>query len=75
MGLIGIAEAARRAGMTTDGIRLGLRNAAIEIIELSPRAYAVDEDALAAWIASRPVGYRRGRPPGAKNKPKVGEDG
>jgi hypothetical protein len=49
MVLIGMAEAARRAGTTVDGIRNGLRNAHFPFVEISARALAVEEANLEAY--------------------------
>ncbi len=68
MGLIGMSEAGRRANMTRPGIRTALKNAGVTLVEISPRAFAVEESDLAAFIAGRGTYAGRGRPPGAKNK-------
>ena len=71
MGLIGMKEAALRIGIGPNAARLALMNAGVPLVVISVRSFAVDEEDLAAYIASRPSGYKgRGRPPGAKNKPK-----
>ena len=70
MVLIGIAEAARRSGVTVDGMRRGLKDAGVTLVAISPRAFAVEETDLAAFLASRPAGYKgRGRPARPKLEP------
>lgn len=69
--MIGMAEAGKRMGMTSNAARLSLMNAGVPLAAISARLSMVDEADLAAYIASRPAGYKgRGRPPGARNKPK-----
>ncbi len=77
MAVIGMGEAARRLGMTTPNAALrALRAAGVPLVAISTRANVVEEADLAAFIAQRPPGYKgRGRPPGAKNKPKEGNSG
>jgi hypothetical protein len=61
MVLIGMAEAARRAGTTVDGIRNGLRNAHFPLVEISARALAVEEANLEAYIQQRGINPGPGR--------------
>jgi len=70
MTLIGMPEAARRAGMTPDGIRRALMNAGVRLTRINAKAVAVDESALADFVRGRGVSPGRGRPLGAKNRPK-----
>ena len=73
MSLIGMPEAGRRAGMTPSGIRVALMNAGIALTRINEKAIAVDEADLAAFVARRGESPGRGRPQGAKNKPKEQE--
>lgn len=68
MTLIGMTEAGKRAGMTRPGIRRALQAAGIELVEIHPKAYAVEEKDLAAFIAVRGENPGPGRPRGARNK-------
>jgi hypothetical protein len=68
MGTIGMSEAARRMGVAPNSARRSLQNAGVPLIVISARAYAVDEEVLAAFLKTRPEYKGRGRPPGAKNK-------
>lgn len=61
-------EAGRRAGMTSDGVRRALMNAGVALTRINAKAIAVDETALAAFVAKRGESPGRGRPTGAKNK-------
>ena len=70
MSLIGMPEAGRRAGMTADGVRRSLMNAGISLTRINEKAIAVDEAELAAFVKNRGESPGRGRPLGAKNKPK-----
>jgi hypothetical protein len=70
MSLIGMPEAGRRAGMTSDGIRRALMNAGASLIRINEKAIAVDERDLAAFVEKRGESPGRGRPLGAKNRPK-----
>lgn len=70
MALIGMSEAARRAGVTTDGIRRALQNAGVPLVEVTARAYAVEETDLQAFLDSRGK-LTPGRPRKVKSK---GED-
>lgn len=70
MTLIGMTEAGKRAGMTRPGIRRALQAANVPLVEIHPKAYAVEEKDLAAFIAVRGKKPGPGRPPGAKNKTK-----
>ncbi len=57
--------------MTRPGVRRALQGAGVAFVEINPKAFAVEEADLEAFLAKRPEGYTgRGRPPGAKNKPK-----
>jgi hypothetical protein len=63
--LIGMPEAARRAGFTsTFAISKALRNAGILLHQINQRALAVDEDELSRFVEQRrDSGYKgRGRP-------------
>ena len=71
MTLIGMPEAAKRAGMTPSGIRVALMNAGVSLTRINAKAIAVDETDLAAFVESRGESPGRGRPQGAKNKAKV----
>ena len=66
--LIGMPEAARRAGMTPDGIRRALMNAGVSLTRINAKAIAVDELDLAAFVLKRGERPGRGRPHGAKNR-------
>ena len=63
-------EAGRRAGMTPDGVRRSLMNAGVNLIRINAKAIAVDEADLAAFVEKRGESPGRGRPQGAKNRPK-----
>lgn len=69
--LIGMPEAARRAGMTSDGIRRALMNAGVNLTRINAKAIAVDEADLAAFVSRRGERPGRGRPLGAKNRTKA----
>ena len=73
MTLIGMPEAARRAGVSPTSIRRALMNAGVALVEINAKAKAVEETDLQAFMESRAkIGYpggHRGRPRGAKNKP------
>lgn len=85
MALIGMAEAARRAGVTSNGIRLSLQNAGVSLVRISDRAVAVEETDLERYLASRGGELRPGRPrrsasakdeiaaPGRRRRPKGSE--
>lgn len=67
MALIGMGEAARRAGVSqASAIRTGLINAGVPLVRISPRAYVVEESDLAAYVEARGGTLRPGRPKGAK---------
>ena len=67
--LIGMPEAARRAGASRSSIKRTLENGGVPIVQINGKAHAVEEGDLAVFLASRPEGYRKGRPAGSKNKP------
>ncbi len=73
MTLIGMPDAAERAGMTRAGVRLALINAGVELVKINANALAVEEKDLLNFIAKRGHSPGRGRPQGAKNKPKEQE--
>jgi len=68
MTLIGMAEAAKRAGVATGSIRRALRNAGVQLVQISANAYAVDEADLARFLAERGE-LRVGRPRKAEEPP------
>ncbi len=74
MTLIGMPEAAQRAGMTPDGIRRALMNAGVSLTRINAKAIAVEETDLANFVRLRGVSPGRGRPPGVKNRPKQEQD-
>lgn len=65
-------EAARRAGVTPTSIKRALANASVPLIRINAKAIAVEDSDLEAFMACRQrQGYLgKGRPRGAKNKPK-----
>ncbi len=75
MTLIGMPEAARRAGVSRNSIKRALDNAGIPLVEINGKAFAVEDSDLATFIAARGVSPGRGRPAGAKNKAKEQESG
>ena len=68
-------EAARRAGVTPTSIRRALANADVPLTQINAKAIAVEASDLDAFMARRQSeGYAgKGRPRGAKNKPKPQE--
>lgn len=62
--LIGMAEAGKRLGVATSSALRALSNAGVKIVQLSEKAYAVEESDLNDFIAARQAnGYKgRGRP-------------
>jgi hypothetical protein len=54
-------EAAKRSGMTSDGVRRSLTNAGVPLVRINAKAWAVEETDLAAHLARRP-NYTFGRP-------------
>lgn len=63
-------EAGRRLGLSSRSAKRALREAGITLHHINARALAVEESDLEALIAKRQGYTGRGRPPGAKNKPK-----
>ena len=65
-------EAAARAGMARNTVKRALETAGVTLHRINRRAFAVDEADLDAFLAARAArGYLgRGRPRGAKNRPK-----
>ena len=63
-------EAARRMGVKPNSARIALLNAGVLLVTISARSFAVDEADLASFIERRGISPGRGRPKGAKNKPK-----
>lgn len=58
-------------GVSFRSAKRALKNANVPLVAINERALAVEETDLDAFLATRPDGYTgRGRPPGAKNKPK-----
>ncbi len=72
--LIGMPEAARRAGMTPDGLRRSLMNAGVSLTRINAKAIAVEEVELAAFVERRGKSPGRGRPQGAKNRLRESSD-
>lgn len=62
MALIGMPDAGRRLGVAPDSARRALVNAAVPLVRINARAWAVDESDLQVFI-NRRAGYKgRGRP-------------
>lgn len=73
MGLIGMTEAGRRLGVTSNSARRALQNADVPLTIISARSYAVDETDLQAFIDKR-VGYKFGRPRKDVTEPQKAEE-
>jgi hypothetical protein len=63
MALIGMSEAAKRAGLSGPGpMRTSLQNAGVPLVVISANSFAVEEADLEAYIASRGGALKPGRP-------------
>ncbi len=62
MQLIGMPEAGRRLGVSSDSARRALVNAGVHMLRVNTRAWAVSEKDLKAFIESRAGYVGRGRP-------------
>ncbi len=62
MALIGMPEAAQRAGMTRSSIKRGLVNVGVPVVQINQKAFAVEETDLAAFIEKRGHSPGPGRP-------------
>ena len=60
--LIGIPEAGRRLGVSTDSARRALLNAGVELVQINDRALAVEETDLEEFAKTRESYGGRGRP-------------
>lgn len=61
--LVGMPDAAKRLGLSNgDSARRALRNAGIPLVQINQKAFAVDEDALAAFVQKRAEYRGMGRP-------------
>ena len=70
MALIGMGEAGRRLGVTSNSARRALQNANVPLVKISDRVHAIEETDLEAFVKKRGESPGTGRPKGAKNKPK-----
>jgi hypothetical protein len=70
MTLIGMPDVAKRMGVSVKSAKRTLKNAQVPLVAINSRALAVEEDDLAAFLAERSGYAGRGRPGGARNKPK-----
>ena len=72
MALIGMPEAARRAGYTHGGLKHALQHdpeMAPKLVRINARALAIEESDLAEWIAKRGPAPGPGRPKGVIQRP------
>jgi hypothetical protein len=68
MVLIGMPEAAKRAGVARSSILRALEAAGVPIHKINEKAFAVDDADLAKFVEARGGTLRPGRPKGSKNK-------
>ncbi len=62
MQLIGMPEAGRRLGVSSDSARRALANAGVQMLRVNARAWAVSEKDLKTFMESRADYAGRGRP-------------
>jgi hypothetical protein len=71
MALIGMPAVAIKMGISFRSAKRALKNADVPLVVINARALAVEDTELASFLAKRPANYSgRGRPQGARNKPK-----
>ena len=60
--MIGMGEAGKRMGVTSNSARRALQNAGVSLVPISTRAYVVDENDLETYMRARAGNRSRGRP-------------